>query len=249
MAVKRNDSAVCFWQNGPGEIVCARFDDQVRQYWRNVAQPALASADREVEMALAATETDVSAVFEHADRVDQHQVTALGLGIALQSLWERQLRRYLCAYVQGDAAMRKKVEMAKWDQLLPLFEQFRGAPLRAFICFPDLDLLSLVGNVCRHGDGKTADLLWRSHPELWPYSQAHDHPDAAPPVEHMHLSTSLLSRLADSVTKFWEFVSYLHLENLLSKHPSVERRLPTLRALHEVEIAHFNRTCSGIARA
>ncbi len=235
--------AAFVWRNSPGENASTKFEDQVLRYWRNVALPALVSADIEVEQALAATETDVSAVFVHTDRVDQHQVTALAMGIALQSLWERQLRRYLGASVVNDEAMQKRVQKAPWTELQKLFHLLRGVPLQAFANFPDLDLLSQIGNVCRHGDGTTADRLWKSHPALWPYSENHGQPGAAPAVEYMHLSTELLSQLADAVATFWAFISYLYTENLRVKHPSVERRLPELRQRHAHSIEHFNLVC------
>lgn len=243
MSEQPTERAAFAWRNGPGEIASTKFEDQVLRYWRNVALPALASADIEVEQALAATETDVSAVFVHTDRVDQHQVTALTMGIALQSLWERQLRRYLGACVASDEAMQKRVQKVPWTDLQKLFYVLRGVPLKAFASFPDLDLLSQIGNVCRHGDGITADRLWKTHPELWPYSENQGQPGAAPPVEHIHLGTDLLSRLADAVATFWAFISYLYTENLRVKHPSVERRLPELRRRHVHSIAHFNLAC------
>ncbi|CAN7749325.1 hypothetical protein [Duganella sp. LjRoot269] len=243
MSEQPTDRAAFAWRNGPGEIASTKFEDQVLRYWRNVALPALASADIEVEQALAATETDVSAVFVHTDRVDQHQVTALAMGIALQSLWERQLRRYLGACVASDEAMQKRVQKVPWTDLQKLFHLLRGVPLQAFANFPELDLLSQIGNVCRHGDGTTADRLWKSHPELWPYSENLGQHGAAPPVEHIHLSTEMLTRLADAVATFWEFISYLYTENLRVKHPSVERRLPELRRRHVWAIEHFNLAC------
>ena len=233
------------WLNGAGEHVCTGFDRMVDAYWGKVAQPALAAAEQEAQDWLAATAKDVSAVFVHSDREMQYQVTALGLCLSLSALWERQLRRYLSAYVPHDPAKTQDVQMHHWGRLQEYFQQLRGVPLQAFLWYPELDLLSRLGNVCRHGNGRSADDLWRTHPEFWPY----DDPDApsvsAPPVERLHIGTELLDRLAGALVQFWSFIEFLYIENLHMKHSSVERALPELRKQYATAIAHFNRTMAS----
>lgn len=229
------------WRNGRGEHECTRFDRVMQDYWAHVAAPALASAEQEAQRWLDASDADLSALFIHAEKVDQHLVTAFGMALSLQSIWERQLRRYLVACAGQDPALVHKIQMAPWLQLQEHFAQLRGVPLQAFITFAELDLLSVLGNVCRHGNGKSADGLWRAHPDLWPYSEGQGN-GPTPAVEHMHIPTRLLARLADGVVQFWSFIDYLYTENLQSKHASVERDLPGLRRRHAAAIAHFNST-------
>ena len=227
------------WWNGPGEIESTGFDRMVAAYWEKVAQPALAAAEQEVLTWLAATDIDVSAIFVHSDMELQFQVTAMGMCLSLQALWERQLRRYLGAYVANDPVGTRDIQMHHWDKLHEHFQRLRGVPLQAFLCYPELDLLSRLGNVCRHGDGRTANDLWRTHPELWPHD-VDARGASAPPVERLHIGTELLERLAGAVTQFWSFLGYLYIENLHRKHSSVERKLPGLRRQHSAAIAHFN---------
>lgn len=145
-------------------------------------------------------------------------------------------------YVSGDPTMTKAIQMQHWEKLQAHFEVLRGVPLQAFLWFPELDLLSRLGNVCRHGDGRAADDLWRTHPEFWPYEDPMTRSATAPPVERLHINSNLLDQLAVALARFWSFIEYLYVENLNSKHISLEQKLPGLRRHHASAIAHFNRT-------
>lgn len=232
------------WRNGAGEHACTDFSRMVETYWAKVAQPALQAAEKEVQTWLAATTSDLSAVFVHSDMEVQHQVTALGMCLSLQALWERQLRRYLGSFVKHDPVMTRAIQMDHWDKLQRHFQEMRGVPLEAFIWYPDLDLLARLGNVCRHGDGRAADALWHAHPELWPDYVGRA--GGAPSVEGLSIPNELLARLARAVAAFWEFVEYLYVENLQRKHSTVERDLPILRRQHAAAIAHFNSTLASL---
>jgi hypothetical protein len=86
-----------------------------------------------------------------------------------------------------DAKLTHQLQHAPWDALQGLFEELRGVPLPAFLSYPDLDLLAQLGNACRHGAGRAASALWRSHPDLWPHSAWPADSAVAPPVEHMQM--------------------------------------------------------------
>lgn len=234
------------WRNCYGDVICARFDGVVRAYWEKVALPALQSAESEVQFwANSGNDADV---FMYSDMLDQHLVTAAAMCLSLQSIWERQLRAYLLACAlepRLEAQLIRKLQHDQWDKLQIHFQRMRGVPLQAFLSFPDLDLLVQMGNVCRHGAGRAANQLWRTYPELWPYSGSHNQADMAPPVEHMHIGTPLLRRLAGAIEAFWQMIGYLYRESITRKHISLERRLPAERQQHVVAIEHFNRIIAG----
>jgi hypothetical protein len=135
----------------PASLNAPILTDWLKHTGQRSRKPALSAAKHEVETWLAATASDISAVFVHSDMEIQYQVTAMGLCLSLQAMWERQLRRYLGAYVVTDPIRSKEIHMDHWIKLQTHFEDLRGVPLSAFLWYPDLDLLSRLGNVCRHG--------------------------------------------------------------------------------------------------
>ena len=81
--------------------------------------------------------------------------------------------------------------MHHWGKLQEYFQQLRGVPLQAFLWCPELDLLSRLGNVCRHGNARAANDLWRTPPEFWPYEDPDTHIVSAPPVERLPVAIGL----------------------------------------------------------
>jgi hypothetical protein len=204
--------------------------------------PALNSAEAEVEHW--ANSEEAAACFVHSDRVDQRAVTAAAMCLSLQSIWERQLRLYLvtCAHsIAPDADLSSKIQRATWEDLKSLFKRLRGVPLTAFLCFPELDLLAALGNVCRHGDGPAATKLWASHPELWPeYCPRIPGERPVPSAASMNISTSMLAKRTAAIAAFWDMVEYLYNESIKTKHSSLEKRLVEQRQRLAPGISHFN---------
>lgn len=228
------------WRNCYGDVICNRFDAVAMTYWEKVALPALNHAEMEVDF-WASKEDEGGAVFAHAEVVNQQLVTASAMCLSLQSIWERQLRAYLLSCAGWtDAKLTNQLQHAPWDALQNLFEQLRGVPLRAFLSYPDLDLLAQLGNTCRHGAGRAANALWRSHPELWPSSATPADSSVAPPVERMQISKELLARFVGAIAAFWQVIGYLYNESIETKHSSLELTLREQRPRHTAAIAHFN---------
>jgi hypothetical protein len=234
------------WRNCFADVICARFDAIAVAYWEKVALPALHHA--ETEVAFWANNDEGGAVFVHSEVVDQQLVTASAMCLSLQSIWERQLRAYLLSCVGStDTKLRHDLQHVDWGRLQILFHQLRGLPFRAFLSFPDLDLLAQLGNVCRHGEGRAANALWRSHPELWPSSARSANSDVPPPIEQMQISKELLARLVTAIAEFWQMVGYLYNESIDAKHWSLESKLCEQRLRHAAAIAHLNSVvaCAG----
>lgn len=238
------------WRNCFGDVIAGRFDVVIRDYWSKVVMPALSSA--EAEVVYWANSDEGGACFVHSDRIDQRAITAAAMCLSIQSIWERQLRRYLLTcvgYASEDSHLRELIQKESWKKLQALFLKVRGVPMTAFLTYPDLDLLSTLGNACRHGDGASATSLWNSHPELWPaYCRDPIVLDVAsiagrkgaPSVSEMNIETSLLERLVGAIASFWEMVGYLYHESLRGKHCSLEARLIRDRQKLALAISHFN---------
>lgn len=241
------------WRHCYGDIVMHRFDQIVLAYWDKVAKPALISAGNEVEY-WAKSDID-GAPFIHSDMLDQSNVTATAMCLSLQSIWERQLRSYLinCARsISPGATKEKEIQDAYWDKLQRLFSELRGVPMTAFLSFPDLDLLALLGNVCRHGDGKSATKLWKHHPELWPERFSTPlpphlappgsgaNPKVTPSATAINISTEMLHKFTISIADFWVMVKYLYHESIKPMSQDFESQLVKDRQKLAIAIAHFN---------
>lgn len=81
--------------------------------------------------------------------------TSMALCLGIQSLWEQQLRDYLCNCPRAGEVIKK----ASWGfspkapTLNELFSKIRGLPIEGFESYRRLDKLHLLGNACRHACG------------------------------------------------------------------------------------------------
>jgi hypothetical protein len=94
----------------------------------------------------------------------------------------------------------------------------RGLHINQLRGFANLDLLQLVGNTCRHGDGSSCDKLRARRPDLWPNEC---HQDA----QGLGVTLELLRNFVAAITDFWTDAEDIYANSLTSKHPSVVRRL------------------------
>lgn len=172
-------------------------------------------------------------MFERSDIEDVLRETKMAFALAVQSIWERQLRSYLlgCAReLRPKEPLGKKIERADWEGLRKLFGDLRGIGLEAFPSFEALDTLQLLGNACRHGDGASAVELSRRCPDLWrpiPLMPFGDQPLQVnlQPVETMEVTVEQLHGFVDAIVEFWQDAEYIYNESIQSKHPSLEARL------------------------
>jgi hypothetical protein len=230
------------WTNLTADIYLGLHANAVRLYLDSVVRPALDAIDaRHDELA---RDEDPGAAFMKTDVEELRKSAIEAFALAIQSLWERQLREFLkgCAHeLKCSDALVKSLAVDDWTKLVKHFGDLRGVPLEAFDSFDDLDLLQWLGNACRHGDGKSATLLHARWPDLWPdwppllqgpqaqmpgTPAAHAEP---PPFSAISVPRALLDRVANAVIWFWEDHSYLYTKSLNNKHPSVEGTLQVMR--------------------
>lgn len=219
------------WQNCYADVAAAKHDLTIRSFLDDVILPAI----RQVEARIAelGRSDDPAACFEQSDMEDVLAETKLAFCLAIQSVWERQLRAYLygCAEaLRPGEGFGAKVEKANWPGLCALFRELRGIRLEAFPSFPELDTLHHLGNACRHGDGASAAVLTQRCPDWWPvYTPLPPEFGPSPPprqtVAAMSVPVERIETFVIAIVRFWEDATYIYHESIVDKHESLERRL------------------------
>jgi hypothetical protein len=233
------------WSNLQADVFLGQHAHAMRLYLEGVVTPALDAIDARLdEMSRSEEPADV---FGLGGMNALKRSTIEAFALSLQSLWERQLREFLksCAReLERPADEVEELERANWEKLLKRFQELRGLPLYAFGSFQDLELLHLLGNACRHGDGSSARTLSERWPDLWPNPPWFDDfralspnpltPFVAPPItsrsfSEASLSRSHLVRLTHAVVWFWEDHNYIYTNSITLKHSSIDSALAKMR--------------------
>ena len=223
------------WKNCYADVLSNRNGEMAMAYIKDVVEPSLAKLEVHIR-GMSERHDDPVAVFGIEPARELHRATLMGYCLALQSLWEKQLRAYLegCARnLKSDPQVNATIKTATWKQLDSIFETLRGVPLRAFEEYTHLNLLQLLGNVCRHGGGASLNRLAIEHPELWTREAQ---PVAVPPppgplleptrtAAGLQISLALLTSLAAAVDGFWRETEYIYNESIERKADSLEARL------------------------
>lgn len=224
------------WKNCYSDVLSHRNGDTAMAYIKNVVEPSLAKLEAHIHD-LSERHDDAAAVFGIGPARELHRATLVGYCLALQALWEKQLRSYLegCARdLKSAPEVAATIEKATWKQLDSIFEKLRGVRLTAFEEYARLNLLQLLGNVCRHGGGPSLNRLAVEHPELWAHEEERELTIPPPPgpqpeptrtVAGLQISIALLTSLAAAVDAFWSEVEYIYNESIERKADSLEARL------------------------
>lgn len=228
------------WQNLSADINLGLHASAVRLYLDSVVKPALDAID--AQHAKLTSSEDPEAVFMLADMEDLRRSTVEAFALAIQSIWERQLREFLkgCAReLKRDDAFVASLATDEWTKLVKIFGDLRGLPMHAFDSFQNLELLQLLGNACRHGDGKSARLLYDRWPDLWPMwppalpklwgGPPLQNVPRHPPFSQISVPRALLDRLGHAVIWFWEDHNYVYTNSIRRKHESVRSALQGMR--------------------
>ncbi|MRU53936.1 hypothetical protein [Pseudomonas gessardii] len=212
-----------------------RYSAIAKKFLTLVLNPSLDALDAQV------TEwkksDDPVAGFSISDLSELIFKTRMAFCLSIQSLWEQQIRTYLADCQQelginpfpvSNRRGANSVQTVYWgDELNTVFARLRGIALPSFASFESLDLLMLVGNVCRHGDGNSSARLWGVCPDLWPIYHDSDNTflhstlaDQAPPVQSMQIPRGMLEDFVDNICLFWEDTNYTYEESIEQKYPS-----------------------------
>ncbi|WP_199028802.1 hypothetical protein [Ralstonia sp. ASV6] len=233
------------WREHSSDIQAILYRPRIRAFMRDVVDPALTALDADI--ARWSDNQEGGWMFARADAEALLHATVQAFCLSIQSLWERQLRNWLCACIAVGPRRSQQLSTARHDGLIglsALLAELRGIPLSAFPSWGDLDLLQRVGNACRHGDGRSAAELFRSNPELWPtWSSAPDRwfaqgsptaPPSPPSFEQAVLPRELLVQFANGIVGFWEDVEYLRLKGIKRKDERILQAMAELRAARVV---------------
>lgn len=129
--------------------------------------------------------------------------------LSLNALWERNFRTHLwhSAALAGweEPGVTQTGNYAKW------FEDIRGFSLSKFRSYPEIRLLSLVGNAVRHGNGPSTRKLYAADPSLfvddevttgWFSYFAHGgEPEAS--VRKLYIPIERLEAFKSGIVDFW----------------------------------------------
>jgi len=210
---------------------------RVRAYYKEVIQPALITLDAQIEAWKG--NPDGGAPFVEDDARQLRRATIEAFCLAIQSIWERQLRGYLQTC---DPLGRSGIDfhLATWNDLQEAFSRLRGIRMDAFDSFPVLDLLQLVGNACRHGDGPAARALFDRRPEFWPIWEKlieatwampeGGEPLVGPaPFGMVEFPAAFLQQATEAIAWFWKDVEYIYLASIARPTPEVPRLMEEMR--------------------
>ena len=205
------------WKNCMADVYNYRYGAIAKEFLTLVVNPSLDALDAQV------TEwkksDDPVAGFSISDLSELIFKTRMAFCLSIQSLWEQQIRTYLAGCQQelginpfpvSNRRGANSVQTVYWgDELNTVFARLRGIALPSFASFESLDLLMLVGNVCRHGDGISSARLWGVCPDLWPIYHNSGNTflnstlaDQAPPVQSMQIPRGMLEDFVDDICFF-----------------------------------------------
>lgn len=223
------------WTLGFADAYASSYGSDVADYLRWVIEPSLAALEKRREELAQAAEDDSVFHFDLSDHVRLIRRTYMTFALAIQSLWEQQLRSYVTTCASGysiEGVSPYKLESAKWgDELNEVFYNVRGLRLDGFDSYPALTQLQMLGNVCRHGAGESARRLHKRHPELWPaplFFPWEKTERIAPPVEHIQISLELLTRYVSAVALFWLDIERHGLDSLVKNQPDLQKAIARL---------------------
>ncbi len=218
------------WRNCYADVQTYRHGRTIQTYFDDVIIPALDTLDRKAEEL--EQRGGAWAAFAKPDMQDVIRETKLAFSLAIQSIWERQLRAYIigCArelYPAEDFPAR--IERADWEGLQKYFAKLRGIELRDFPSFVILDILQHLGNAARHGDGRSAGRLVEQCPDFWRFVPQMQLEQTAAAIYRtvatMDVPVQRLAIFVGAVSEFWEDTCYIYNESIEPKDLNLEARL------------------------
>ncbi|RVA56335.1 hypothetical protein EN933_06435 [Mesorhizobium sp. M7A.F.Ca.US.001.01.1.1] len=231
------------WTNCRADIGTYAHVRTIEMFLESVAIPSVRAIDDRVDQLRASEE--VVAMFDLSDMEDLRAVTLSALCLSLQSMWEQQLRGYLCACAEELAKERpglvSKLRGRDWEYLKRQFLELRKLPFSHFKAHRDLDLLQLLGNFCRHGEGRASAVIRADFPEFCmqiPASPPMPFEDSIGSPARLDIVVEVkdLERFAKAVVSFWTEAEWIYNNSISRKHESTVRAIKK-RELELTELA------------
>ncbi|MBB3271883.1 hypothetical protein FHW75_003061 [Pseudomonas sp. OG7] len=232
------------WTPMIADAYANKYGEVAQDFLSLVVIPSLAALEQK-GVEIAAQEDQVLAAFHLHDHRHLITKTSMALCLGIQSLWEQQLRDYLCNCPKAGGITWKVIRKASWGfspkapTLNELFSEIRGLPIEGFESYRRLDKLQLLGNVCRHGAGDSADKLQARYPELWPQVMVEAIQTGSSlltslPLGAIQITVDLLRDLVNAVVLFWLDMRIACTEALIPNNAAMIEEVARLRAKREL---------------
>lgn len=227
------------WQHSIADAYATKYGAVAQDFLKLVAIPSLDALDARSQQ-FRESDEGPGATFQLFDHADLIRKTSMAFCLSIQSIWEKQFRRYLsmcpnALHVEG--VTLAKLHQALWgdgaDQLGGLFYRIRGLNVRDFDSYDTLNKLQLLGNACRHGEGSSAKKLQKQYPELWPEQLLTPSPEGMQipvrSVDQIDIGRELLTAFANAIDVFWMDLEHEGLSILSAADSNVLQRMAQLR--------------------
>lgn len=217
------------WKNLRADVDTTFNQRLISDFYETTIVPVFAGW-REQRSVHEASDCPVS-LFHLADLDNLEFESGRALCLSVQSIWERQLRRYLSSCEAELNLQKPRATHPQWGCVEEAFIECRGVSLDKFSSYPVLKELHQLGNVFRHGPGSSLRKLQESRPDLW----------RANPEEWVHLtfqgsfswkaqelpvvSLVQLHRYVQAIVEFWDDCEYIYKESLQTKSQGLEASL------------------------
>lgn len=144
----------------------------------------------------------------------------LSLALGLHGMWERNFQYLINHWAvvtkshEWVTENRKRWLCSAWETQRTVFRDVRGIPFSELPCAESIDLLQLIGNVARHGNGRSCANLFCQRPDLFANTQISDLHDyflkgarLQSDAENLDVPITLLTDLSNAVIYFWQWVA------------------------------------------
>ncbi|CUX70552.1 MULTISPECIES: hypothetical protein [Agrobacterium] len=217
------------WRNCWADVGTYSHKATLENFIKDVVEPGLASLDSKITEY--AEKGGAWEAFAVPDLKAVRRETTVAFSLAIQSIWERQLRGYLQRCVAElypkRADLHDMTQSNKWVVVEALFLNLRGVALTSFPSYSVLSTLHLLGNAARHGEGQSVTKLRREHPEFWPEMPFGDYT----PLVHLGkllVTLEHLRHFSEAIGAFWDEIEIIRLRSLNSKDDRIHRGIEEL---------------------
>lgn len=159
--------------------------------------------------------TDPSSIAEEAEEIGIEHYLYLKLGkynltatwhVTLYQVWEQQSRLFLFHEMSHVYKIKFEIFCTKLSEIKKTFK-FHNIDIESFSCWPQINELSLLCNVIKHGDGDSVKELRKIKPTLFKQEDGTDHMEifkTALLEETLNINEITLQNYKEALLNFWD---------------------------------------------
>ena len=124
----------------------------------------------------------------------------------LYQMWEQQIRRFLFHKMSHASDIQFETFCTKLSEIKEKFK-LHNVDIESFSCWPQIRELSLLCNVIKHGDGKSAKELRKIKPTLFKQEDGTDHMKTFKTTlleETLNINEKTLQNYTEVLLSFWD---------------------------------------------